>query len=477
MLTYDEITKKASLPPPAATNQPPQGLDPAEGIKNMARDAANAVRGAMAPQPAPTVAPLMGPDAGSTILPHLQRLDAHMRERTAAVPGLLADAGRGVASVGQGIIAAGQAENQRIQALDASPKNPGTVAGGISNFLSRVTNAGLDAGVFDPELKARQPILTPEQQRAVAAPAPAAAASAPTTAASATPAVAAPATPPKMTAEQAIAAGDRLLNMGAGTKTTPEQQVQLQSLISAQNSNRTPVSDPYSGPAAAGMPAPGGVAGSIGVAGYQAQLNNIRALGGGSTEAAPQYVPMPDAAPSLQKEVLDNIAGMRGISTRERARLMASVAGGADNTVTNRRGQDVNAATAAQGNSTTRRGQDITAATAGMQTRAQMRGQDLAHQLGMAGHAAHKDIAALNADVSLAGQANQAGISAASNDAALARAQVAADASKEHTKALTTAALLGQNAFKPTLDPRFLINGAGDVRYIGDKLGMKPPGK
>ena len=88
-------------PPP----QPP-GLDPMEGLKNVARDAANSM---------------------------------------------------------QPLIAAGRAESQRIQAIDnTQTERPGTVMGGVQNLGARIKNGMLDAGVLSPDIVSRAPILTPD---------------------------------------------------------------------------------------------------------------------------------------------------------------------------------------------------------------------------------------------------------------------------------------------------------------------------
>src|SRR5574343_527903 len=175
-------------PPP----QPP-GLDPMEGLKNMARGAGSAV------------APVMSLGGDAT------RIGNELK----TTGGMLAD----------------------------------KVLGGIFGDQYQRERTNPAAGV-DPFAYKGAPIPAPPT------PSPAA------------PAVAPPAAAPIAGAPAPAAPG--------GDKF--DKQVQLASLISAQNNSRTPVSNPYEGPAAGVAPPAGGVHGSIGVEGFQKQLANIQAL-------------------------------------------------------------------------------------------------------------------------------------------------------------------------------------------------------
>ena len=200
----DDDTVAAKLPRlnvPGVQTPPPQppGLDPMEGLKNMARDAANAV------------APVMTLGGDAT------RIGNELK----TTGGMVAD----------------------------------KVLGGIFGDQYQRERTNPAAGV-DPFAYKGAPIPAPPTPGAT--PAPAAPNIAPPPPAAA-PVAGAPA--------PAAPGGDKF-----------DKQVQLASLISAQNNSRTPVSNPYEGPAAGVAPPAGGVHGSIGVEGFQKQLANIQAL-------------------------------------------------------------------------------------------------------------------------------------------------------------------------------------------------------
>ncbi len=462
-------------PPPP---QPP-GLDPMEGLKNMARDAANSARAQVAPQSPPPVAPLLGPGAGSTVLPMLQAADTYMRDKTAAAIGNAKDVPGTVAQGVQSIVDAGRAEGQRIQAIDnTQTERPGTVMGGVQNLGARIKNGLLDAGVLSPDIVSRAPILTPDQQHGVKPALPQATysnegRSAPS------PVVAAP-----VAGAPAPAApgGDKF-----------DKQVQLASLISAQNNSRTPVSNPYEGPAAGVAPPAGGVHGSIGVEGFQKQLANIQALRTpepqtGGVAAAADTETWQDKhnrrmdekwAQEDQMRVLKSI-NPNTAGGRAQLAAMGHLISSGQSAAASRYGADAssgasmhNAGLAAQ-SASARDAANLQAT--GMQVSAQDRNSQRSANASMYGHNTHANTAMqdamLRAQTAMQGHQVQRDTNAATNASALERTRMTVEEGRHRTDQTALAEQNRQLAalygFKPDmLDPRFGVNAAGQRIQFG----------
>lgn len=445
----DPIKKNAQQP-----LAPPTGLDPMEGLKNMARDAANATRGQFAPQPRPAVNPLMGPDTGSTVLPMLQAADTYMRGKTGAaisnakdVPGTVM---RGVQSLAD----AGRAENQRIQAIDNTPtERPGTVMGELNNLGSRIKNGLLDAGVLSPEIVSRGEILTPDQQHGVKPQLPQATYSNEGRGAAA-PAPAAPvAAPAPMPAA------------------TPEQKVQLAALISKQNNSRTPVSDPYAPvpgtqAPAGGMPAPGG-SGGADLNGTPSQQTAYWAQQKAGLQERERYADqqaaqqqafgMMQADQDFKREMFnylkDNGEKLGPAATQAIAHMSGQTVGA------NQPASSGLASLASMAN-------HMAAAAGDAEKNAlTARGQDLTYAGHMATGKNDMSKAQLQADVTREGYAARAAQQAASDAAAGARNAVTADATKfgYTTQAETERNKLAKWVVNP-LNPNEMINGLGETR-------------
>ena len=424
-------------PPPP---QPP-GLDPMEGLKNMARDAANSARAQFAPQSPPPVAPLLGPGAGSTVLPMLQAADTYMRDKTAAAIGNAKDVPGTVAQGVQSIVDAGRAEGQRIQAIDnTQTERPGTVMGGVQNLGARIKNGLLDAGVLSPDIVSRAPILTPDQQHGVNPALPQATysnegRSAPS------PVVAAP-----VAGAPAPAApgGDKF-----------DKQVQLASLISAQNNSRTPVSNPYEGPAAGVAPPAGGVHGSIGVEGFQKQLANIQALrtpepqtGGVAAADTETWQDKHNREKTEKWALEDQMRALKSINPNTdggRAQLaaMGHLISSGQSAAASRYGADAssgasmhNAGLAAQ-SASARDAANLQAT--GMQVSGQDRNSQRSANASMYGHNTHANTAMqdamLRAQTAMQGHQVQRDTNAATNASALERTRMMVDEGRERTAA------------------------------------------
>ncbi len=323
MGAYDTDLPKLKVPgmenPPAAMPQPT--TDPMAGFKKQFADLASTAQvvGQTMSAPAPKPAPLHAPDTGSSVLPALQQADAYMR-------GKQDTAMQSARDVGANIVTGAQAVSNKMgeyaaQARTAPPPNgdytssgaslpsmltagsnanPGNsfndwmnnkVVPGAGRFIERMTPtyaraaaaSDLPAGEFDKQYFAPKaaPAQASHLNEGRSMPAPA-------TAPVATPAKAdtpAPAvTPAKADTPVPAATGPTKENGYYIPEIAPKTpSAGTQELINRQNASRTPVSDPYSGPAAGMAPPPGGTEGSIGVAGFQKQLQNIRALDGGVT--------------------------------------------------------------------------------------------------------------------------------------------------------------------------------------------------
>lgn len=461
-------------PPPP---QPP-GLDPMEGLKNMARDAANSARAQFAPQSPPPVAPLLGPGAGSTVLPMLQAADTYMRDKTAAAIGNAKDVPGTVAQGVQSIVDAGRAEGQRIQAIDnTQTERPGTVMGGVQNLGARIKNGLLDAGVLSPDIVSRAPILTPDQQHGVKPALPQATYSnegrsvpSPVVAA---PVAGAPA--------PAAPGGDKF-----------DKQVQLASLISAQNNSRTPVSNPYEGPAAGVAPPAGGVHGSIGVEGFQKQLANIQALrtpepqtGGVAAADTETWQDKHNREKTEKWALEDQMRALKSINPNTaggRAQLaaMGHLISSGQSAAASRYGADAssgasmhNAGLAAQ-SASARDAANLQAT--GMQVSGQDRNSQRSANASMYGHNTHANTAMqdamLRAQTAMQGHQVQRDTNAATNASALERTRMMADEGRHRTDQTALAEQNRQLAalygFKPELlDSRFGFNAAGQRIQFG----------
>lgn len=443
----DPIKKPQQAPQPV-------GLDPYEGVKNMARDAASAVRSQFAPQPAPPVAPLMGPDTGSSVLPVLQKLDTHMRERTAAVPGLLSDAGKTFAA---------QFEKPSSNYVGDGPTDPDTNGRKPAPGVDLRVAAGqlmdrIGAGVFGSDYQrelTQAPKVDPFAYRP-AAPAAPAAATPPTAAIPAS-----TVTPPAAVAPAPAALA----------KPSPEQSVQLQALISKQNSNRTPVSDPYApvpgtqAAPTAGMPAPGG--GGADLNGTPSQQTAYWAQQKAGLEERGRYADaqaaqqqafgMMQADQDFKAKILEDIkangekygpatmqalASLAGVNSGAHGPASAGVTGLAS--MANHMGM---AAGDAEKNALTARGQDLTYA-----------GHLLTGTNDMAK-------AKLNADVQREGHSTQKEIHAGNNASAERRANTAADAQRHHTDTSVALAEAARGDWVPSpMVPREFVNKRGQTR-------------
>lgn len=533
----DPIKKPQQAPQPV-------GLDPYEGVKNMARDAASAVRGAgqsaagvvqgampapmppsslpsfsntvqpavqaadaalrAAPEaasrgwkavtgaaggvgaavstaarsaggavldatntPTPAAKPLMGPDAGSSILPTLQKLDTHMRERTAAVPGLLSDAGKTFAA---------QVAPPSSNYVGNGPTDPDTNGRKPAPGVDLRVAAGqlvdrVGAGLFGSDYQ-RELTQTPKMDPFAYRPA----APAPTATAPATPAQ--PTAPAPTVTPPAAASAPAPL-----AKPSPEQSVQLQALISKQNNNRTPVSDPYApvpgsqAAPTAGMPAPGG--GGADLNGTPSQQTAYWAQQKAGLEERGRYADaqatqqqafnMMQADQDFKAKILEDIkangekygpatmqalASLAGVSSGAQAPASAGTTGLAS--MANHMGM---AAGEAEKNALTARGQDLTYA-----------GHLLTGTNDMAK-------AKLNAEVQREGHGAQKEIHAGNNASAQQRAETAANAAKYGYDKTQETALTGRDVWKQdAADPRYAVNGAGQRRrYV--ELGAPPPKK
>lgn len=198
----------------------------------------------------------------------------------------------------------------------------------------------------------------------------------------------------------------------------------VQELIAHQNASRTPVSNPYEGSAAGMAPPGGGVHGSIGVEGFQKQLQNIRALNAND--------PAPLGPGILHSTLNDEIAAwnarmdvgsaqdalasrMRGAGSREERAAYGQMANtvlsgqnqmgvaGIQQSGANARQDSVNGVQS-RGQDVQARGQDLTHGLGMLQVGAQTRGQDLTHAGRMLTNESDMARANLSANVQREGQ-------------------------------------------------------------------------
>ena len=337
----------AATPAPAA---PASTADPLTSLRSAMQQVANVSK---APAPAP--APLHGPSIGSTILPTLQAADSAMRAAPQAIndnvlrpigAGIDA-AGGAVANAGRAAISAGQAENQRIQALPAGVQgNPGTIGGNTANLYNRAINAGLDSGFLSPDVVQRRGVTFPEQQQGIKPPLP----------------------------QASYSNEGRVTNKDI---VMPRTEPAAPAAPAAAPANRTPASDPYSGPAA-GMINPN-VTPTSGVEGFQRQLQNIRALSDSAPTGGFNTLADPTEAENAEKTkrwaIDDAVAKMKGADHGTQAALGKYI----DALATG----DTQSKIAAGNQQVQMRGQDTQQQIAGANNQVQMRGQALQQGLGM----------------------------------------------------------------------------------------------
>lgn len=474
-----------SPPPPQ-----PVGLDPLEGVKTLARDVANGVRGQFAPQPAPPVAPLLGPDAGRTILPALQAADTYMRGKQDAA---ISNA-RGV---------------------------PGTVMQGVQSLVDAATPPSsnyVGNGPTDPDVNGRKPApgvdlkvvagqLMDKAGEAIGGsdylrprtPAPTynAFAARPILPAE-TPAQggAAPSAPALIAASPATGAPAP----GAQpAKDNFDKQVQLASLISAQNNNRTPVPNPYEGPAAGVAPPASGVHGSIGVEGFQKQLANIQALqtpapptggaAGAETETWQEKYNREVGEKWAREDQMRVLKGINPNTAGGRAQLAAlghlmssdaSAAASKFGALTAAGASTSNAATAAQ---SARERDAANLQATGMQVAGQDKSSQRTADTSIYGHNVRANTALQNAllqaQTALHGHQVQADNNAATNAAALERTQIMADEGRYRTDQTARTAennlIANLNALTPhPMNPGVLTNKAGQ-EVVPVRLGAPKP--
>lgn len=297
MGAYDTDLPKLKVPgmetPPAAMPQPT--TDPMAGFKKQFADLASTAQavGQTMNAPAPKPAPLHAPDTGSSVLPALQAGDAAMR----AAPGAVADAATAGWNVLKGAVTPPSSNYVGNGPTDPDtnkrPVNPPVAVGGaVSDIYNKMIGNPLQSAIASmPDYNANGGVDV-RAAASAAAPDPFAYRGTPPPA----PATAPVATPAKADTPAPVAAPAKVDTPApAATGPTKENGYYIpeiapktpsagtQELIDRQNASRTPVSDPYSGPAAGMAPPPGGTEGSIGVAGFQKQLQNIRALDDGVT--------------------------------------------------------------------------------------------------------------------------------------------------------------------------------------------------
>lgn len=271
-----------------------------------------------------------------------------------------------------------------------------------------------------------------------------------------------------------------------------------QELIGWQNASRTPVSDPYSGPAAAASPAP--VSASSGVDDAKRQLENILALRADTPQGGFNALPdtneeynakkdaeyrMADMIDAMKRagspQLAEGIASMyrqklAGETSKDTARInqQGHLSGIGMQLPVTMRGQDIQAATARAGQGIQARGQDIQASTARAGQDVQARGQDI-----------HAATSVYNTDRTTN---SQAVIAAENNKAAERRAQLAADASANTANAHLNAVkygvgmkgvqLLDGSQYFPGMNAVYR-SGAGMVPglYPVNKFEAPPPKK
>jgi len=399
--------------PPAATPVPaaPAGItDPLAALRVTMQQAAN-----VSNAPAPAPAPLHSPDTGAAVLPTLQAADAAVRAAPQAISdNVLRPVGAGIAAAGGAIVdagraavSAGQAENQRIQAMDGSPKgNPGTIAGNTTNLYSRAINAGLDSGFLSPDVVQRRGLTTPEQQQGIK-PAPAA-------------------------LPQASYSNEGRVTNADIVMPKPAAAVAPAAAPMAP-ANRTPVSDPYSGPAA-GMINPN-VTPTSGVEDGMRQLQNLRALSdmtpmGGANALSDQAAEI-NAANDKRRTVDAVMEGMNKAGTRTARAGFAQLANtllagetqrdvAAGNQQVQLAGQANQSGIAAAGNQVQMRGQTLTNNLGMRQIGATERGQTLQYDTSgkqiteqARGHDLQHDATLQQVGATLQGQKAQAASAAA----------------------------------------------------------------
>ena len=452
-------------PPP----QPP-GLDPMEGLKNMARDAANSTRAQFAPQSPPPVAPLLGPGAGSTVLPMLQAADTYMRDKTAAAIGNANDV---LGTVAQGVRTAGAAVAP-VMTLGGDATRIGNELKTTGGMIADKVLGGIFGGQYQRERTNPAAGVDPFAYKGAPIPVP------PTP--GATPAPAAPTITPPAAAPVA----------GAPAPAAPggdkfDKQVQLASLISAQNNSRTPVSNPYEGPAAGVAPPAGGVHGSIGVEGLKQQLANMQAL---QTPAPSAGVAGADADTETWQDKQnrqmsekwareDQLTAIKNANPALAATL-ASVMNSQLAADTARHGADAssgasmrNASLAAQ---SARERDAANLQATGMQVSGQDRNSQRSTNASMYGHDMHASTAMqdamMRAQTAAQGHQVQRDTNAATNASALERTRMMVDEGRHRTDQTALAEqnkrMAGLYGFKPELlDPRFGTNAAGQRIQFG----------
>ena len=391
------------------SRQMPLPIDPMAGFKKQFSDLASTAQqvGQVTNAPAPKPAPLLGPDAGSSILPVLRGVDGAMRSAGSAVSN---------APIGAG--------NVPGEIAYTGGKLMDTVLGGVFGAdyqRERTGPKGVDA---DPFAYRGGSIPVPPP-----APAP----------------VSAPAS-----AGPTKDNGYAMPEIAANPPTAGTQQ-----LIAQQNASRTPVSDPYAGPAA-GMPVPGaqGTAGTIGVEGLQRQLQNIRALEAstpqGGFNSLPDYAEQQNAKSSAASmaENLKSIGSPRlreAVASMYRQQMANDSAANTANITQQGHLQGIGMQLPV-----TMRGQDLQAQTAHEGQQVQSQGQHIQAQVAREGHQVQSQGQRLTADTSLRNAELQAQTAAAGNVSAenrtgmmvegqLGAAKVHADA----TKAASTNRYLG----------------------------------
>lgn len=452
-------------PPP----QPP-GLDPMEGLKNMARDAANNTRAQFAPQAPPPVAPLMGPDAGASFLPALQKIDAGMRGVHSAITAGAVDA---IEKPSSNYTINGQTATDPD--VNGMKRPPGVDLGGAAGrLMDRVGEGVFGADYQRPRTQTHA--MDPFAYRA-----PAAAASPPGTAT-------APAAP--ITTPPAAVPAEPTTTPPGGDKF--DKQVQLASLISAQNNSRAPVSNPYEGPAAGVAPPAGGVHGSIGVEGFQKQLANIQALrtpepqtGGGAAADTETWQDKQNREKSEKWAQEDQMRVFKSINPNTaggRAQLaaMGQIISSGQSAAASRHGADASAGasmhSAQLGYQGGRERDAANLQATGMQVSGQDRSSQRSTDASRYGHNMHANTAMqdamLRAQTAMQGHQVQRDTNAATNASALERTRMMVEEGRHRTDqtALTEqnrqlAALYG---FKPDmLDSRFGVNAAGQRIQFG----------
>ena len=404
-------------PPPP---QPP-GLDPMEGLKNMARDAANSARAQFAPQSPPPVAPLLGPGAGSTVLPMLQAADTYMRDKNAKALsnakqayGTFTDA---VTPPSSNYIGNGPTDpdtNGRKQA-------PGIDLKAAAGQLADRVGAAVGGDDYMRE-RTPSPVYNPFAVRPAASAAPAAGAPAPV-----------------------AQGGDKY-----------DKQVQLASLISAQNNSRAPVSNPYEGPAAGVAPPASGVHGSIGVEGFQKQLANIQALrtpepqtGGGvaaaDTETWQDKHNREKTEKWAQEDQMRMLKGINPNTAGGRAQLatIGRIISSGQSAAASRYGADASSGasmhSAQLGYQGGRERDAANLQATGMQVSGQDRNSQRSANASMYGHDTHANTAMqdamLRAQTAMQGHQVQRDTNAATNASALERTRMMVDEGRERTAA------------------------------------------